>query len=864
MIGSWVRARKAEGVHSEIRQAEIRRAEMRRAETAGADPYPARRQQAFGAGLAAGLTAMSVRWPASVVTVAALVAGMLLVASVHRPSEIGYAAYFGPESPEVLRLERFLTEFESGFHLLIVFGCRESARCDRVDEPWAMNFLSRLHEAAERLPNVRRVTSALNTPVVVGPLETRVLATRSDTREGTDGTRARPAWRLAPDWQDRFTVGLSQPRFAGVVVAPDARAAGLVVELGSIESDAVRGSVRGVLALLPAFEHELGAELHVAGDPVWTVISADSLDRDAGLLTTLMFGAMLVLLWLLLRDPWLTVLPLLSVAVVSVVIEGTAEVVRIPQTSLLAALPPLLVAIAIAGSIHLLIAVVRAGEVDPDDSAGLADNASGASVRQRNRRDARRLRSGRLLVAAARDVGAGCFWSAMTTAGGFVSFLASDLQTFRHFGVLAAAGVGTAFLVTFTLLPALLCLRLRRGDFRSDPRRGVLIREVLDALHETVVRHARFVRIASLGTFLLLALGAGRLQYASDFGFGESSYVVRSLRAIEANFRKPMTTEVVVTLPPGAHVWERSTLLLLAEIERVFAAEPSTGSTFSFLDLLEEAHRFDHGAPPSSFDALVKSAPRSMSLVAASEQARWLWNEYGNDGRERTRVAVDRAWLDDAAQGPYVARIADQLAMLEGNARAERNSEVAGQEAHRIELDGGLVLADRFLGGLRATQLASFGWAFVMVIGILALLLRRPLELTAWAILVNLLPVAALLGLMGWAGIGIDPASTMVAAILLALGVDDTIHMALRVRQEQRAGKPISDAVACAFRCVGSAVLTTSLCLSLGFSVLLFSHWGGLVTFGLVACLGVALLLAGDLLLLPAALLAGTRHGSRR
>jgi predicted RND superfamily exporter protein len=687
----------------------------------------------------------------------------------------------------------------------------------------------------------------------------RSLATRSHPVGSTNGAEAMPIWRLAPDWKDRFQIGLSQPRFAGVVVAPDARTAGLVVELESIQSDAVRDSVRAVLAMLPAFELELGTELYVAGDPVWTVISADSLDRDSGLLTTLMFGAMLALLWMLLRDPWLTVLPLLSIAVVTVAIEGAAELVGIPQTSLLAALPPLLVAIAIAGSIHLLLAVLHESDAAPMSPQAGLDDSGGSPVVESKRREARRERSERVIITAAREVGAGCFWSAMTTAGGFASFLASDLQTFRHFGALAAAGVGTAFLVTFTLLPALLCLRLRRGEFRSHPRRGALIRELLDAIHETVVRHPRFVLIASLGTFVLLALGAGRLQYASDFGFGESSYVVRSLRAIESNFRKPMTTEVVVTLPPGAHVWEQPTLRLLARIEKIFAAEPSTGSTLSFLDLLEEAHRFDRGVPPSSFEALVTSAPRSMPLVATSDQARWVWNELGEDGLERTRVSVDRAWLDDAAQGPYVARVARELAALEQSERGSSGADTSRREGHRIELDGGLVLADRFVGRLRATQLASFGWAFLMVAATLAVLLRRSLTLTVWAIVVNLLPVAALLGLMGWAGIGIDPANTMVAAILLALGVDDTIHVALRVRNERRAGSSISAAVACAFARVGSAVLITSLCLALGFSVLLFSHWGGLVTFGLVACLGVMLLLAGDLLLLPAALLTGER-----
>jgi len=204
-------------------------------------------------------------------------------------------------------------------------------------------------------------------------------------------------------------------------------------------------------------------------------------------------------------------------------VQGIAALAGLPMTSLLSALPPLMVVIAVATSIHLLTAVARTHERD----------------------------SAARLVAAAQQVGPGCFWTTATTAVGFDSFLWSDLESFRHFGGLAALGVAIAFLVTFTLLPALLVLHLRRPAVRSRARASALPDEILAALRDTLRRYPRSVLAACLGGFALLATGAPRLHYASDFGFGEQSFVVRSLRAIEANFRKPMTTEIVVTLRAG-------------------------------------------------------------------------------------------------------------------------------------------------------------------------------------------------------------------------------------------------------------------------------------------------------------------------
>ena len=157
--------------------------------------------------------------------------------------------------------------------------------------------------------------------------------------------------------------------------------------------------------------------------------------------------------------------------------------------------------LSVAASIHLLTAITRS----------LAPRDDGAPV---DARDA--------LVGAAREVGPGCFWAAVTTLAGFGSFLWSDLVSFRDFGVLSSIGIVVAYLVTFTLLPALLHAPLVRSARRPERRPGrALPDEILGAVRTTVARYPRFVLVACLAAFGLLATGAARLHYANDFGFGE-------------------------------------------------------------------------------------------------------------------------------------------------------------------------------------------------------------------------------------------------------------------------------------------------------------------------------------------------------
>jgi len=381
--------------------------------------------------------------------------------------------------------------------------------------------------------------------------------------------------------------------------------------------------------------------------------------------------------------------------------------------------------------------------------------------------------------------------------------------------------------------------------------------QFLDAIHAGVSARPGLALGSTLGVFLLLATGSARLYYATDVGFGEKSFIIRSLRFIEANFRQPMTTEVAITIPEGSRIYDEASLRLLDRVEQLFAREPSTGAVWSFLDLLEEAHRVDRGVPAASLEELIQSAPRSTAIVAAFERAPAYWSERTTEDAsgaisqaDRARVSVDRSWLDDTVQAAYIERIRAGVAALQ--------QEVAPQ-GYRVELEGGLILAQRFLEMLRETQWRSFASAFLVVAMTLAFLLRGDAKLIFWAVVANVVPICGLIGLMGWADIGVDPANMMVGALLLSIAVDDTLHIALRFKHERDAGQGVRTALERSLETVGEAVVVSSICLGLGFSVLMLSEWGGLVSFGLLASLGVVFALLGDLLLLPAALLATAR-----
>ena len=145
----------------------------------------------------------------------------------------------------------------------------------------------------------------------------------------------------------------------------------------------------------------------------------------------------------------------------------------------------------------------------------------------------------------------------------------------------------------------------------------------------------------------------------------------------------------------------------------------------------------------------------------------------------------------------------------------------------------------------------SFLLAFV-VIFFSMMVLFRSFRLAALSILPNILPLVVAGGFMGLVGIKLQVTTAMTFAIAFGIAVDDTIHILARFRQEfRRDNGHYRPALRETLMTTGKAIISTTLVLLLGFSVLLLSTFVPQFRFGLIA--GVILLVAllASITLLP-------------
>jgi uncharacterized protein len=113
-------------------------------------------------------------------------------------------------------------------------------------------------------------------------------------------------------------------------------------------------------------------------------------------------------------------------------------------------------------------------------------------------------------------------------------------------------------------------------------------------------------------------------------------------------------------------------------------------------------------------------------------------------------------------------------------------------------------------------------------------------------------------GLMGWAGLELDIATSLLSSIAIGLGVDYTIHLFWRLKTELSNGVEYRSAIRRTLKTTGRGIAINAFSVMVGFAVLFFSGLTILKSFGFLIIFSLFLCLLCALLLIPAICLVGT------
>jgi predicted RND superfamily exporter protein len=119
-----------------------------------------------------------------------------------------------------------------------------------------------------------------------------------------------------------------------------------------------------------------------------------------------------------------------------------------------------------------------------------------------------------------------------------------------------------------------------------------------------------------------------------------------------------------------------------------------------------------------------------------------------------------------------------------------------------------------------------------------------------------LMAILILFGIMGYAGIELNFTTALLSSIMIGVGIDYTIHLVWRYREERRNGLEAAAAMQQTLHTSGRGIILNAVSVIIGFSALIFSSFLSVRFFGILMIIMVFTCLVGGLLMIPALCMA--------
>lgn len=748
------------------------------------------------------LTEVSLRRPWLTGALLLVITGVLCAGVPRVKPAYGFRVLVGSDHPAMKALDSLVEEFSGGYPIQIAWECGAGHPCERALDEVSLRMADALTRELAAAPNVTAVLGPSNAPLLVpgeGGFEVRRLVERGEP---------------ASDARELAERALDDPLWVGDLVSEDGRVGVIVLQPSDNEPETDLLLTDMIDGALKPFR-DRGFSYHVLGEATRNVSGGRALAESTGTLIPVLVLVIAAVLYVLTRSWQQTLVTLVTMGTSLLWTLGVLGWIDWPQDGMLQVLAPLIVIVGVCDAVHLLSRYAAERRADHSAPARVA------------------------LLAAARDAGPACTITTLTSAGAFASFTASNLDTFVRFGVILPIGILACLILSFSLLPVL--IHLLPADARGPERTSAAWVPVIDAVVATSSKRA--VPLLLVTALLLAVFGAGwALHLRADMSWteslGESSEIVQSIEFIEEALGRSQSLEVDIRLPPGTAVEDPATLAAIARFSKRLSGIDGLGDAESVLDLIRRLNRLLHQDAleferPGDSPAANAEILELLTFDDPDTLDRWL-------SLDRSRLRVSLAALETS-----------QYERQAAHAEVRHWSREELPEGWEIQLTGAVAVQHDWILDVQTTQLRSFPIAFAIVFVLVAGFLR------SWryglaAMVPTLLPVVVVLGAMGWLGMSLDVARAMLAAIVIGIGVDDSIHVLRQYQVRRGAGENTHDAMRGALQHTGRAVVTTSVALALGFLTLMMSAWQTVATFGFFVALSILGALVASLFVLPA------------
>jgi predicted RND superfamily exporter protein len=607
----------------------------------------------------------------------------------------------------------------------------------------------------------------------------------------------------------------AMPILQGNLVSSDGHAIAILVGAPSVTDRGFAGFdrtrlYRSIVAITAPAATPSDA-IQVVGAPVAEALLGSYLERDLRRLLPLAVALIALVMWWGCRRPWAVVIGLGEVGCCLVCTFGLMGWLGVPVYLTTYLLPVIVTTVGVADEIHLMWRYQRV----------LARTAADAPAA-----DAVRATVGEVM----RPVTLSSFAALV----GFLSFLASEIEPVRSFGLFAAVGMAVCIVYALTAVPAALAL-LPPAALRR-PAAATRSASWAARLALPLLARPRATLAGLAAVTALLAGGLARLyvqdSWIGSFAPGSPLRVATDRVNARMNGTHLLLAQLAFDWPrarmPKVHsrqgpLLDPEALEAIGRFEGFIARQPQVGGTLGPYAQLATISYLWNGREPGT-RVIPKDPKRIDRLLLFFDRIR------GERRRLETIDAdLERVLITIFLKAANYREVARLMSALRGYER-----EHLAPLGVRLDFAGDVAVSQAMIPAIVSSQIASLLLALAGSFGAVWALYRS----FAVAVCASLPPAFAALwifGTMGWAGVPLGVATSMFSAITLGIGVDYSVHF----MERYLGAGPGADRVRHALEVVAPEVVADTLAVSLGFGLLTLSAVPTIARLGALVCVAL-------------------------
>tara|TARA_Y100001970_G_scaffold188251_1_gene228963 strand:+ start:457 stop:2787 length:2331 start_codon:yes stop_codon:yes gene_type:complete len=456
-----------------------------------------------------------------------------------------------------------------------------------------------------------------------------------------------------------------------------------------------------------------------------------------------------------------------------------------------------------------------------------------------------------------------CFYTTLTTIVAFGSLVLTDIKPIIDFGIIMIIALSISFACSFTILPLILYIA------PENVKQNINFLKLKD-LFSSFVKN--FYNKIIFSCFILLILSFGgifNLNVENSFVnyFKKDTAIYKGMKLIDEELGGTTPLDIIInfnelddsedienTEISDDDIFEDGDIFDLdiftdnqnnswftdEKIETIY-------NIHNYLDNKEEIGKVQSVASLIDMANLINKKPLEIFELSI------LYNEIPEDIK---KSLIYPYLLIDENMAKITARIKDSKNISRGELIKDIKTYLNTYESPSVDnfkVNGLLVLYNNMLESLFESQIKSLGFV-ILIIFMMFIILFKSIKLSIIAIIPNILAASFVLGIIGYLSIPLDIMTITIAAITIGIAVDNTIHYLYRFREFNKKHQ-LMESIKLTNSSAGLAVLTTSITLALGFSVLSFSSFIPTILFGIFTSMAMIFAMLGVIILIPSILI---------